>query len=199
MTDAVSRPETRYEFAIKGDGPHVLLTDAELIVSDQGVSYALKGRSGLRAFSGLEAIRLQLLAARPWMGVIELKFVRGPSLFVYSKLQAGGVQERNKAFAAFVRDLHQRLSPDDRKRIAFRRGISPVRHWVVIGGTTVFAGVMVFLLGAALAGKVSLREILFPLIGCGVFTAGFCGLIATTRPGVYDPENLPRDLLGPYA
>lgn len=199
MTDAVSRPETRYEFAIKGDGPHFFLTDAELILSDEGVSYSLKGRSGLRAFSGLKGVRLQLLAARPWMGVIELQFLRGPSLFVYSKIQAGGVQERNQAFAAFVRDLHQRLSPDDTKRIAFRRGISPVRHWLVIGCTMVFAALLVFLLGAGLAGKVSLKEVLFPLIGCGVFTAAFCGLIATTRPGIYDPDDLPRDLLGPYA
>lgn len=199
MSDAVSRPETRYEFAIKGDGPIFVLTDSDLVLSDEGVSCSLKGRSGLRSFSGLSSVRLQLLSPRPWMAVVELQFMRGPSLFVYSKIQAGGVQERNHAFAAFVRDLHRRLSADDKKRIAFRHGISPARHWLVIGCTAVFAAVLVFLLGAAVVGKVSWGEIVYPAAGCGIFTAAFCGLIRTTRPGTYDPDSLPRDLLGPNA
>ena len=199
MGDAVSRPETRYEFAIKGDGPTFFLTDSELILSDEGVSYSLKGRSGLRAFSALKGVRLQLLAARPRMAVIELQFMRGPSLFVYSKVQAGQVRERNRAFAAFVRDLHQRLSADDKRRIAFRRGITPLRHRIVIGSTAIFAALLIFLLGGMVSGQFSLGEIVAPAAGCGVFIAGFYGLIATTRPGTYDPDHLPGDLLGPNA
>jgi hypothetical protein len=193
------RPDARYEFAIKGNGPIFFLTDSELVLSDEGVSYALKGRSGLRGFSALIGVRLQLLATSPWMGVAELQFMRGPSLFVYSKVQTGAVRERNQAFAAFVRDLHQRLSADDKKRIAFRRGISPVRHRILIGGTAIFAAPLVFLLGAAVVGRVSLEDVIFPLVGCAIFSAGFFGQIAMTRPGTYDPDNIPSDLLGPGA
>jgi hypothetical protein len=199
MADAVSRPESRYEFAIKGDGPIFFLTDSELALSDEGVSYALKGRSGLRAFSGLTSVRLQLLSPRPWMAVAELQFMRRPSLFVYSKVQAGGTQERSQAFAAFVRDLHQRLSADDKKRIVFRRGISPARHLVLIGGVAVFAVSLIFLLGAAVGGHLSFGEMIGPAVGCAVLTAGFGGQIAMLRPGTYDPDNLPRDSLGPFA
>ncbi|MCV9963303.1 hypothetical protein OIU34_15445 [Pararhizobium sp. BT-229] len=196
MENSVSRPENRYEFAIKGNGPFFLLTDTELTLSDEGVSYRLKGRSGLRPFSGLKGIRLQLLSPRPsWMAVVELQFMRGEPLFVYSKVQTGQVRERNQAFAAFVRDLHQRLSADDRRRIAFRRGISPARHWLVIGCTAIFAALLLFLIGALLGGMVSLTEVLFPIIGCSVFVAGFCNLIMTTRPGTYEPDSLPDDLL----
>ncbi|EUB99687.1 hypothetical protein PMI07_005968 [Rhizobium sp. CF080] len=196
MENSVLRPENRYEFAIKGNGPFFLLTDAELILSDEGVSYALKGRSGLRPFSGLRGIRLQLLSPRPsWVAVIELQFMRGEPLFVYSKLQTGPVRERSQAFAAFVRDLHRRLSADDKKRIVFRRGISPARHRFVIGCTVIFAAPLLFLIGAVLVGKVSLTEVLFPMIGCGVFVAGFCNLIMMTRPGTYEPDDLPNDLL----
>jgi hypothetical protein len=199
MADTAILPDTRYEFAIKGDGLHFFLTDTELLLSDEGILYSYKGRSGLRPFSGLKGIRLQVLAAKPWMGVVELTFMRGASLFVYSKVQAGGGQERNQAFAAFIGDLHQRLSVDDKKRIVFRRGITPVRHWLVIACTFPFVAVLVVAIGMVLFGPVPLREALFPILAFAGFTAGFCGLIKTTWPGVYDPDDLPRDLLGPCA
>lgn len=198
-TSETFRPDTRYTFAIKAGGPIFLLTDTELGLSDEGISYSFKGRSGLRSFSALKSVRLQLLSPVDWMGLVELQFMRGASLFVYSKVQANGGQERNEAFAAFVKDLHRRLPSDDKKRIAFRRGISPARHWLVIGATAVFAAGLVFLLGMWLIYRISWTEILFPVIGSAVFTAGFYAQIKTLRPGTYDPENLPRDLLGPYA
>lgn len=196
MESSASRPENRYELPIKGSGPFFRLTDAELVISDKGVSYALNGRSGLRPFAGLRHVRLQLLSPYPsWMAVLEMRFMRGEPLFVYSKVRAGQQQQRSEAFTAFVTDMHGRLSADDKKRIVFQRGISPARHRLVIGCTAIFAVVLVLLAGIALAGRASFTDVLVPMIGCSVFVAGFCNLIITTRPGAYDPDNIPDDLL----
>lgn len=205
MTDTPGAhcPDTRYTFAVRADGSIFSKTDTELVLSDEGIRYAFKGRSGLRSFAALKSIRLQMLSpkawAADWMGVVELQFERRPSLLVYSKVEANGGEARDRDFAAFVKDLHRRLSADDKKRIAFRRGISTVRHWILIGATAVFAGMLGLTLGMWFVYRIPFGEVIAPLGGLALFTAGTIGQVKRLRPGTYDPDHLPRDLLGPSA
>jgi hypothetical protein len=188
--------ETRYRLCVRTTNFPWKRTEVELGLSDAGIDYALDGRSGLRPYSGLTGIRLQLLSPRPWIGLVELRFAKGLPLFVDSQAPDRAVgPERDRAYTDFVTELHRRLAPDDRRRIAFRRGISPMRHKIVIAGTAVMAAPLLVVLLLVLAGRAPIGDALWPLVGGGVLVAGFAGLARTTRPGSYDPERLPADLV----
>jgi hypothetical protein len=192
-----SNEETRFLLWISSAG-HALATPAEtdLVLSDDGISYALDGRSGKRPYTGLTGIRLQLLSPTPWIVLAQLDFLKGRPLFVYSRRPGHETsRERDRDFVGFIGDLHRRLTLEDRARVAFRRGLSPLRHKIIIVCAAIFAAMPLTLLGLALAGKASLSAMFWPLFSSGLLAAGMANLVRTTWPGSYDPEHLPSDLV----
>jgi hypothetical protein len=102
-------------------------------LTDEGIDYALDGRSSLRPYAGLKALRIQLFSpAAHLSALIQLDFIKGWPLVVHPSTLDGQIAEgRSRAFVAFVTNLHRRLTPQDRARIDFRRGFSPARHLVI--------------------------------------------------------------------
>lgn len=190
---------TRFLLWISAAG-HALAkpTEAEIALSGHGISYALDGRAGERPYAGLTGIRLQLLSPSPWIARAELGFRSGRPLFVYSRYPGQDTtRERDRAFVGFVEALHRQLTPADRDRIAFRRGLSPTRHKIIMACAAIFIAMPLSLLGIAIAGKASLSEMAWALLSSGLLAAGMANLVRTTWPGRYDPEQLPRDLVPP--
>lgn len=133
--------EARYDLCIGQPGRFAKRSDATLRLTDEGIDYALDGRSGLRPYAGLKALRIQLFSPAPHLSaLIQLDFIKGWPLVVHSSTLDGQIAEgRSRAFVDFLADLHRRLSPQDRARIVFRRGFSPVRHPVITIGAVVIA------------------------------------------------------------
>jgi hypothetical protein len=189
--------EALYDLCIGQPGRFAKRSNATLRLTDEGIDYALEGRSGLRPYSGLKAVRIQLFSPAPHLSaLIQLDFIKGWPLIVHSSTLDGQIAEgRGRSFVAFVTDLHRRLSPQDRARIVFRRGFSPVRHLVITIGAVVIAVPAFGLLLLALVGQVSIGEAIWPGIPGALLAAGFLNLAFWSRPGRYDPERLPDGLL----
>lgn len=188
--------EARYDLCIGQPGRFAKRSDATLRLTDAGIDYALDGRSGLRPYAGLKALRIQLFSPAPHLSaLIQLDFIKGWPLVVHSSTLDGQIAEgRSRAFVDFLADLHRRLSPQDRARIVFRRGFSPVRHLVITIGAVVIAAPTFGLLLLALLGQVPIGKAIWPGIPGALLAAGFLKLAFWSRPGSYDPERLPDGL-----
>lgn len=195
-------PESAYDLCVSNGDFRLKLAEVRLVLSDAGISYSLDGASGLRPWSHLVGVRIQALNGGPrssWESAVELGFSRGKPLIVHSSGVFGrDERQRDRDFVAFAEDLHRRLSEDDIRRIAFRRGIPEGRHQVMIGfvavAMAIFGGGGLFILAKVVDGTVPLKAAFFPLLAalgiCGWFVHG----VLKSRPGVYDPRQLPRDL-----
>lgn len=196
------RPESRYDLCI-GDGRHrFAFAEATLTLSDEGISYRLDERSGLRRFDTLRSVRIQAIVAgrnSPWESATELVFERGRPLLVVSSGRFGGDDEaRDRSYVAFLQDLHARIPQELRGSISFKRGVSPGRHKVLVAAfvaiVLIFGGAGLFLFHILASGRGSAWEILPAL--AGVLAFGYWGYQAMEkgRPSPYDPDHLPRDL-----
>jgi hypothetical protein len=197
MTTSPDTNNAVFTLGITGDGWFFNRTDTELTLTAEGVRYTFEGRSGLRAYSGLASIRLQMMSPEPtWAALVELRFARRPALVVYS-MAADGTRspERDRDFLDFVSVLHRRLTAADRSRISFRRGVSPARNAFVGFGATLFAAMALLCLAFVAMGWATIIEILWPGIVFGMFAAGFFKIARMTRPGLYDPLHLPPELV----
>ncbi|MCO5093412.1 hypothetical protein [Bosea sp. (in: a-proteobacteria)] len=194
--------EMRYQLCV-GDGTARLkLAETELTLSDEGIAYALDGRSGLRRFADLRGMRLQAVNGgprAPWEALAELTFAAGRPLCVHSNGPWGKDDpQRDKAFIAFVEDLHRRLVTGGHDHVAFRRGIPEGRHNFLIGvalvAGVVFGGAGLMVLYIWLSGKARFLEVAGPLGGLGGFGFWIWNSVARSAPGTYDPRHLPRDV-----
>ncbi len=180
------------------------LKHAEVAVtlSDEGISYELDGRRGLRPFADIESIRIQALHGgknAPWESMMELTFRRGLPLSVYSTSPWGtNDPARDVGYVAFAEDLHRRIPQAERGRIRFLRGVSEGRHQVMIGALVlfmlVFGGAGLFLLWIAVSKDGSALEALGALAGIVMFGGWIVQSGRKARPGIYDPARLPRDI-----
>jgi hypothetical protein len=194
--------ETRYQLCVGDGAARFKLVETELTLSDEGIAYRLDDRSGLRRFADLRSVRLQAVnqgQRSPWEAMAELTFAAGRPLFVHSNGPWGGDDRQlDKAFIAFVEDLHRRLVAGGHGHVAFRRGIPEGRHRFLIAvalvAAVVFGGAGLMVLYIWLSGKARFLEVAGPLGGLGGF--GYWIWISVTRsaPGTYDPRQLPRDV-----
>lgn len=105
---------------------------------------------------------------------------------------------RDPVFIAFVEDLHRRIPAREAARIRFLRGVSEGRHrmmktvWVLF--LIVFGGAGALILFKTLDGTIPVLEMLFPFLGLLGFGAWIYHALEKSRPGVYRPDALPRDL-----
>jgi hypothetical protein len=194
-----ARDEARFDLCIGRAGRFAKRTETTLVLTDEGIDYRLDSRSGLRPYAGLKVIQIQITSPEPHLAaLVQLHFARGWPLVVHSSMPDGGMSpERSRTFVAFLTELHRRLAPQDRARIAFRSGVSRIRHIVLSVGAVMIAAPVVFLLLLTLLGRVPIAEAIWPLIPAGLLAAGFIKLAIWTRPGTYSPDRLPDGLLPP--
>lgn len=194
-------PEARFDLCINGGSFRFKQAEATLVLSDEGVSYTLDGRSGLRPYARLKRIRLQAVHGgrnSPWEALVQLEFASGRPLNVFSTGPFGADDPvRDKAFIGFVEELHRRLSAEDRTRIEFLRGIPPGSHRVLVGVMIfffVFGVAGLFILTKTMSRDIPVVAVLGPmaaLAGIGIWVASS---VNRNKPGRYDPERLPREL-----
>lgn len=191
-----AREEARFDLCVRRRGSIFKRTLTTLVVSDEGIGYTLDGRSGLRPYAGLRSIRIQMTSPAPHLSaLVQLDFVRGWPLFVFSNTPAGGISpEQNRVFVAFLAELHRRLGPDDRSRIAFRTGVSPARHLVLLVCSLIVAVPVAGLLILGLFGQVPLGKLLLQGIPAALFAAALVRMALWSRPGRYEPDRLPEGL-----
>ena len=194
--------ETRYNLCVGNGAARLKLAETELTLSEDGISYELDGRSGLRPFANLTSVRLQSVNGgprSPWEALAELTFSSGRPLFVHSS-SPWGVDDplRDTTFIAFIEDLHRRLVAGGHGHVAFRRGIPEGRHRflivVALIAAVVFGGAGLMVLYIGLSGKAGFFEIIGPLIGVGGLGFWIWGSVVKSAPGRYDPRHLPRDV-----
>lgn len=191
--------EARFDLCIGGVGRFQKRPEATLVLTGEGIDYRLGNRSGLRPYAGLKAIRIQMTSPAPHLSaLVQLEFARGWPLVVHSHTPDGDISpERSRRFVAFLAELHRRLAPQDRARIAFRSGVSPIRHLVMSVAALAIAAPVLFLLLLALVGRVPIGQAIWPLLAGGMLAAGFVKAAFWCRPGTYDPGRLPDGLLPP--
>lgn len=202
MEPAAHRPEAHFDLAVSDGGVRLKLAEARLTLSDEGISYTLDDRAGLRTYTNLRSVRVQALHGgrrSPWEAMVELLFDRGKPLLVHSSSPWGANDPaRDLVFIAFVEELHRRIPAADAARIRFLRGIPEGRHNAMLGILIVFLGVFgvagLWILVKAADGTIPVLEILFPMAALIAFGAWIWQSLEKSRPGVYSPDKLPRDL-----
>lgn len=194
-----ARDQARFDLCVRRDGSILKRTPTTLVLSDAGIDYAIDGRSGLRPYSGLRSIRIQLTSPAPHLSArVQLDFARGRPLFVYSHTPEGEISpEQSRVFVAFLTELHRRLGPQDRARIDFRSGVSPIRHKLLLACSLVIAVPVVVMLVLALFGQVPIGKVVWPLVPGGLLAAGLVKAALWSRPGTYEPDRLPEGLMRP--
>lgn len=202
METAAPRPEAHFDLAVSDGGMRLKLAEARLTLSDEGISYALDERSGLRAYANLRSVRMQAVHGAknsPWEAMIELAFDRGKPLFVHSSSPWGANDPgRDPIFIAFVEELHRRIPAADAARIRFLRGIPEGRHKFMLGVLVLFLAIFgaagLWILAKTADGTIPFLEALFPMAGLIGFGAWIWQSVEKSRPGAYSPDRLPRDL-----
>jgi hypothetical protein len=202
MEPATSSSEAHFDLAISDGGMRLKLAEARLTLSDDGISYTLDDRAGLRAYANLRSVRMQAVHGgknSPWEALIELVFDRGRPLVVHSASPWGGDDPaRDPVFIAFVEELHRRIPAAEAARIRFLRGIPEGRHRFLLGVLVifliVFGGAGALILFKTADGTIPVLEVLFPMMGLIGFGAWIWQSVEKSRPGAYRPDALPRDL-----
>jgi hypothetical protein len=202
MEPATSSSEAHFDLAISDGGMRLKLAEARLTLSDEGISYTLDDLAGLRTYANLRSVRMQAVHGgkrSPWEAAIELVFDRGKPLFVHSSSPWGANDPgRDPVFIAFVEELHRRIPAADAARIRFLRGIPEGRHQAMLGILVVFlivfGGAGLWILAKTADGTIPVLEVLFPLAALIGFGAWIYQSVHKSRPGVYSPDRLPRDL-----
>lgn len=202
MDPAGRRPDAEYELAVSDGGMRLKLAEARLTLNDEGISYTLDERSGLRAFSNLRSVRMQAVHGgknSPWEAMVELSFASGKPLCVHSSSPWGGDDPaRDPVFIAFVEELHRRVPAADAARIRFLRGVSEGRHkvmeavWILF--LAIFGGAGALIFYKTLDGTIPVLEMLIPVAGLVGFGFWIHQSIEKSKPDVYRPDALPRDL-----
>lgn len=202
MEPATSSSEAHFDLAISDGGMRLKLAEARLTLSDEGISYTLDERAGLRAYANLRSVRMQAVHGgknSPWEAMIELAFDKGKPLFVHSSSPGGGNDPaRDPVFIAFVEELHRRIPAADAARIRFLRGVPEGRHKFMLGVLVVFlvvfGGAGLWILAKTADGTIPVLAVLFPMAGLIGFGAWIWQSVEKSRPGIYSPDRLPRDL-----
>lgn len=202
MEPAATKPEAHFDLAISDGGMRFKLAEARLTLTDEGIDYTLDARTGLRPFSNLRSVRMQAVHGgknSPWEAMVELSFASGKQLVVHSAAPWGGDDPaRDPVFIAFVEELHRRIPLQDAARIRFLRGVTEGRHRAMkIVGVVfliVFGGAGALILFKTLDGTIPVLEVFLPLLGLLGFGAWIYHAIEKSRPGIYRPDALPRDL-----
>jgi hypothetical protein len=172
------------------------LSDVGVTLSADGLSCSIDSVDIAHAYSDIVSIRLHRASAGTSAGVCQIRFRDGTKLVVYGGSAQGLADDAQAArFAAFVRDLHQRIAMrEDTKRISFNAGLSDGRY-TVLTIAIVAAGLMFGLLPIILF--VMIRDLhTLGLLGAGL---GLCWpfyrLWEKNRPRPYSPAHVPEELL----
>lgn len=171
--------------------------DQGVALSDDGIEWTAGEQPRSAPFAAIVRIRLQTghIHKAGSFGTCTITFRNGRALVVTSLNSWGTVDgERDEPYMDFLTDLHRRLGPEDKARIAFEAGE---------GGGKRHFGVFALVLGSAffvilplvlllVTGEI---EALFIMFTGFAFVAPLYKVLQRNRPRRYDPDRLDDDLM----
>jgi hypothetical protein len=168
-------------------------------LTDQGLSWEARGKSGLWPYSDIAAVRLSYrpvsMQSRRFRADVEHKSGQSLAIFSTTWQTIALMVPQDREYRAFIGQLHERLRRAG-GRVALVGGIGPVAY---AGGCLVLA-LAAIAVAALLARAVATGEFagaLF-LVGFAVL-AGWQmgGFIWRNKPRLYSYDDLPETLLPP--
>lgn len=184
-------------FFREGDaGLYWSLEEGGVTLSDTGLTW--KTEVGLQycAYSRITSIRLQnaYIGKDGLVGICVIRFGKWGFFTVYGGNSHGGIDDAQAGlYIDFVRDLHKRLSPADKKRIVFYAGLTETRHLIVT--VAMIAGAVLFvLLPLALLMIAPSWHVLGIVATGGGLAYGGWRAWEKNRPRHYSPDRLTDEL-----
>jgi hypothetical protein len=190
MTEATKELRYDYKPALLGAAWEFRLTSAAL-------EWQLGRRSGRVPYDRVARVRLSFrpVTMQTYRFLAEIWPADGPKLQIASSSWHSIIEQQRKdaAYAAFVAELHRRLSAAG-GRVSYVAGSPPLLYWT---GLAIFAAASLAL--AALTVRAARIEAWSAAALVGGFLVLFLwqvgGFFRRNRPGTYRPDALPPDLI----
>jgi hypothetical protein len=201
MPDASEDKMQRRDYALfvrRGAGGLALkLSDEGVALASERLFWSSGGGEDSRPLSEISGVHLSVahIARHGDFGSCEIRFGGAPPLQVVGSSAFGFPDEaRDPVYAAFVRDLHERLRTRPAGGVRFSAGVSEGRLQVVQGMLVIagllFVGLPLVLL--LMTGELGMA--LAAAAGC-VLVVGTHGWAQKNRPRNYDASDIPPELL----
>lgn len=169
-----------------------------LRLDDKGLTFTSERETRTIGFSEIRSIRLHTAYANAGetpLGFCQIGFWRYRKLTVLSGDSLLRADEGQRAaYHAFVRDLHRRIPPADRARIAFNGGLSDTRYFILCAAmlaAAVLFGLLPLVLSVVAP---SWHTLGVAAASWGLAYAGWKSW-SRNRPGPYAPDRIPDELL----
>jgi hypothetical protein len=181
-----------------GDGFVWSIETRGLKLDDAGVTFTSARETRTIRYGEIRSIRLHTAFANAGetpLGICQIGFGRWRKLTVLSgdgDLRADDAQRA--AYHDFVHDLHRRVPPADRARIAFNGGLSDTRHFIVSTAMLIGAAIFVLLPFVLIFIAPSLHTLGVAAAAWGLAYAGWKSW-SRNRPARYSPDRVPEELL----
>jgi hypothetical protein len=178
-------------------------TDQGLRLTDDRIAWSSDGQAGEARLADIAEVNLKGgHTTVPGLFVCGIRFTNGLGFRVSNGVPGGSPDPaRAGPYGDFVRQLHARLSPNQRAAVRFTTGTTGWRAeampWalpLIVG----FAGLMFLGLLAVVVTTGALRPLLLLITG-GILAVRLGKGFAATKPGSYDPYAIPDELLPPTA
>lgn len=177
--------------------PSLLGAPWQFTLAPDGIRWTVGSRSGRLAYGQVRRIRMSYRPAnmQSYRFITELWGQGAPRLRIVStSWKSMFEQERlDKAYAAFVTELHRRLAEANATPL-YQQGVHPLTYWP---GLILFTGIALGM--AALAVRALQEDVSAGAAFVGAFLLLFLwqggNFFRRNRPGVYRPDALPREIL----
>jgi hypothetical protein len=188
----------RYDVYLSVKGSRFVWTNPNhgVALTEDGIAWFAGGRDWQARLRDVTEVHLQTgRAGEITIATCRLQFADSSTLTIVST-NSKGLQDaaQDKLYAAFVYELHQRLAALTDVRIAFTAGVSAARYRfgnvvVVIAALFLVVTPMVLLL---ITGE---WQLVWVLVSGALLVWPVYRLIRTNAPRIYDPRQVPGQLL----
>ena len=177
--------------------PSLLGAPFSFRLTGEGLVYQAGRRAGVVPFRDIRRIRLSFMPAsmQSRRNVTEIWADGAPKLQVVSSTWKSMMEQvrQDSDYAAFLAELHRRVAASGARPV-YQRGSAPLLYWP---GLVLFAAVGLSLAALTVRGLQSgtIAGALFVLLFLLLFLWQGGNFLRRNKPGVYRPDDLPRDLV----
>jgi hypothetical protein len=165
-------------------------------LSDDGIAWTADGRQQQARLSDIAEVHLQTGSiGQNIIASCRLRFRDGSTLLVASN-NGYGLQDdaHDKAYCAFVQDLHARLAARKETQIAFTAGFSDARYR--FGKIVIVVAALFFLVTPAVLLLIMPSwQMIWMLGGGAVLLWPLYRVMRADAPRIYDPQQVPPELM----
>jgi hypothetical protein len=172
----------------------LFLNDRGVTLGRERIGWSIDGEAYEEPLANLSEIHLETDSLRSGLiPVCRLTFADGQALRVLAATSTGAPDgEQRRIYARFVRELHRRLGPEDRRRIAFGCGFAAGRVGVL--RALAYGGVALTVALALLVPMGGFKPaVMAAVVGMGTWR--LWNLADANVPRAYDPDDIPPEML----